>query len=207
MSVYQTFGKIMDAERLDAWDEAQLQAALKDDYDEVFIRACKVIPTLMSDEFSYWQGDEAYEDMVAAAYVGVKHALDTWDPSKGTQLSSWAYLCAKQHVIKEALRETRWRERNHLTDFDFVNDDYVETEMHPSDARDDLQGHAERDMQWQAEYSLLRKKLPDVQKIVLDGMLYGRSYREIAELAGVSHTQVARLIGEIEAFVAKIQQN
>ena len=57
-----------------------------------------------------YRGLDEYEDLMQEAYIGIFKALTTYDPRKGSRLTSYAYTCA-QNEVRMYLRKSMAKRR------------------------------------------------------------------------------------------------
>ena len=173
-------------------------------FDEVYERACKIIPSLMHEKYASSIDKEYYSDLVQAACIGVMKAVESWSPKAGSSLTTWAYRLAQQAVQKEINKELRYGERYETFDFNQAYGEDEESLLHKNDTYETSESAGERTMIWEAEYSLLKQQLTQLQQDVLGLLREGNTYREMSDILGVSTTTIGRIVAEIQQIVLNL---
>lgn len=158
-----------------------------------------VLPVLMRAEFSGRYQDELYPDMTSVAAERIIRSVDTWIPGKGMNITSWCYLNAKHAVLKFIRKETNWRKFTVDTD-DFDGD--TGTMLDTSDrAYGEKEGRTERQLFWEALFDSLCKTVTAEQREILELLLEGFTYQEIADILGFSRTTISRRVAKLQQLL------
>lgn len=198
------FAQVSAKPQLDGLSASEILALREQDFDEVYMRACKMIPAVIRDNFAGYTDREYYPDLIQAACIGVLKAVESWRPGKGQSLTTWAYRLAQQAVQKELNKELRYDERYETHDFQDEDFEDEETLLYKNNIFKTTHYFTENSMLWEAEYSLIEQRLTPFQQDCLGLLREGNTYREIAGILEVSTTTIARTVAEIQQIIRKI---
>ena len=192
--------------RLDSFTDAEIETMRAADFDRVYKSACKVIPDMLYREFSTHLGAAYWPDMIQDACVGVIRAVESWQPTEGSSLTTWAYKLAKQEVIKGLRRETKYSDCTINYDYSDVPDTDLETDYNPNDTFGEPTGYGQRNLDYLSEYQLLKQKLTFTEGCMLDMMRDGYTQSDMAEAFDVSQPTMSRAISRLTEKIRQLSE-
>ena len=156
----------------------------------------KMIVSIVKSYNLNW-GDYAIcsEDLVQEAMIGLHEACQSYDEDMGVKFSTYAYQIIKRHVSK-AYRNLMDVYKNETYSYSkFIKDDYssLMTTSYVSD--NPITYVAQKNMY--EEYLQKIENLPDEDRRIIELRLRNYSYKEIAEIMGISCKQVDNKLSRI----------
>ena len=134
------------------------------------------------------RGSLAYSDLLQAGRIGLWHALQGFDPSRGTPFSSYAWSAIARQIWREVAAAEPHPEstrQEYLT---------AAPRGHPPQAPPDLDYVAEHREVYDSLYALIVNLPSHLRQVIL--LYYGldeespHSLRQLARLLGISHEMV-----------------
>jgi RNA polymerase sigma factor (sigma-70 family) len=149
-----------------------------------------------------------YEDLVSAGMLGLMIAKKTFKKSKGCQMSTWVFTCARSEIQKAKNSEliikispaTAINKKIELSNLDGVKEKY--TEENPYTMLAEYEECSERQKLYKDLWMHLNKKfcLRD-RNIVLDYYIHGKSIRYIDKKY---HTNCYKVIAQVKSYLRNL---
>lgn len=139
---------------------------------------------------SYCPQREDRKDLEQEIIIQLWNAFDSYNPQY--KFTTWMYRIALNTAISFYRKEKKWYQRN-----DFFNDESV---FRLED------GNTGEDLELSANVKLLQgfiQKLKELDKAIMLLYLEENSYEEIADILGISATNVGTKIGRIKIKIKK----
>ena len=147
----------------------------------------------------YYSRTNDTEDLVSIGTIGLIKAIDSFDPSKGTRLATYASRCIENEILMYLRRHSRTRMEVSLDEP--LNVDWDGNELLLSDVMGTDPDLVGRELERETDRALLREAISRLtvreQKIMqmrfgLDGCKE-RTQREVADELGISQSYISRL--------------
>lgn len=136
-----------------------------------------------------------YDDIVSIGYIGLIHAADMFDESRGANFSTFACNCIAQSILMEARKVRRWNqfETISINTTVYKNDDGSDLTLSDMLPYDEPGYRKCEDADW---YLNLKKtaRLSDQEYAVMFLWLNGCKQNVIAKKMRLSQSYVSRLI-------------
>ena len=147
----------------------------------------------------YYASQNDQEDLVSIGTIGLIKAVDTFDPSKGIRLSSYASRCIENEILMYLRKSSQLRHEVSIDDPLHV--DWDGNELLLSDLLGSDPDAVNRDIEQEAEKNLLRSAVdrlsPREKKIMVLRFGLGSSrehtQKEVADQLGISQSYISRL--------------
>jgi RNA polymerase sporulation-specific sigma factor len=149
-------------------------------------------------------------DLIQEAMIGLVKAYNTFDPSKGASFSTFADLCMKRQLINAV--KASGRNKNAPLNMAVSLEDPIGSEDDSPSLGETLVAGYDSDPEDQLVFSELMGLLADhsstyfspLEHQVLDKLLEGRGYREIAELLGKTPKQIDNTMQRIRKKIKSL---
>ena len=151
------------------------------DRDEFITKNHNLIYKFIND---YKLEQEEYYGTLA---IGLIKAVDTYDKTKGTQFSTYAYICMK----REFYQEIRKKKRDSLM--------YCTSTETPLEENLTLMDTIAEEMDPETEGLKIISSLTKREKLVLECYLEGKNQMETANVLGTSHQYISETFRKIKS--------
>lgn len=177
---------------------AECRAGSREAKDILIAHNLRLVAHLVNKSFSGFSGQE---ELISAGTYGLMKAVETFDGSKGTKLSSYASVCIQNEILM--LLRKRKKESSEIPFSVFVEPDTEKGpefgESKPADNPEELV--AEKiESEKLYEYIEAIKNPRDQQILILRYGLYGiepLAQQEIADMLNISRSYVSRIEGRV----------
>ena len=139
------------------------------------------------------------EDLISIGTIGLIKAVNTFVPSKGIKLATYASRCIENEILM-FLRKNQNR-RHELSIYEPLNSDGDGNELLLSDVLGTEPDTVSRDLEHDAERSMVRRAVSHLQereRLIME-LRYGlggrreHTQKEVADIIGISQSYISRL--------------